>query len=103
VDVPIVKILREEFGCPVHLENDANAGAVAEHRFGAGQGASVHTRVVPDHAGLRARVGPGRREVDRHPLAAEPPRDCLGQSLLVLCYQHAHYATQDDGRRIRNP
>jgi len=39
VDVPIVQILREEFGCPVHLENDANAGAVAEHRFGAGQGA----------------------------------------------------------------
>jgi len=39
VDVPIVKILRDEFGCPVHLENDANAGAVAEHRFGAGQGA----------------------------------------------------------------
>lgn len=39
VDVPIVKILGDEFGCPVHLENDANAGAVAEHRFGAGKGA----------------------------------------------------------------
>lgn len=38
VDVPIVDILRTEFACPVALENDANAGAVAEHRFGAGQG-----------------------------------------------------------------
>lgn len=38
VDVPIVHILACEFGCPVNLENDANAGAVAEHRFGAGQG-----------------------------------------------------------------
>jgi glucokinase len=39
IDVPIKEILRDEFGCPVHLENDANAGALAEHRFGAGKGA----------------------------------------------------------------
>ena len=39
VDVPITEILRAEFGVPIALENDANAGAVAEHRFGAGQGA----------------------------------------------------------------
>jgi len=38
VDVPIVSLLANEFGCPVRLENDANAGAVAEHRFGAGAG-----------------------------------------------------------------
>jgi glucokinase len=39
IDIPIVKILTREFGCPVCLENDANAGAVAEHRYGAGKGA----------------------------------------------------------------
>jgi glucokinase len=38
VDVPITAILEKEFGVKCHLENDANAGAVAEHRFGAGQG-----------------------------------------------------------------
>jgi glucokinase len=38
VDVPIVDILKKEFGCPVFLENDANAGAIAEHRYGAGKG-----------------------------------------------------------------
>ena len=38
IDIPIVDILTREFGCPVLLENDANAGALAEHRYGAGQG-----------------------------------------------------------------
>ena len=38
VDVPITSILSREFVCPCRLENDANAGAVAEHRYGAGQG-----------------------------------------------------------------
>jgi len=38
VDVPITSILEQEFGAKCELENDANAGAVAEHRFGAGQG-----------------------------------------------------------------
>jgi glucokinase len=37
VDVPIVDILKRKFACPVRLENDANAGAVAEHRYGAGK------------------------------------------------------------------
>ncbi len=39
VDVPITTMLEKEFGVPARLENDANAGAVAEHRFGAGRGA----------------------------------------------------------------
>ncbi len=38
VDVPIRRILEDRFHSPCRLENDANAGAVAEHRFGAGQG-----------------------------------------------------------------
>ena len=38
VDVPINRILSSEFGVECRLENDANAGAVAEHRYGAGMG-----------------------------------------------------------------
>ncbi len=38
VDVPITSILRQEFSLECRMENDANAGAVAEHRFGAGMG-----------------------------------------------------------------
>jgi glucokinase len=38
VDIPITRILGDTFGVPCALENDANAGALAEHRFGAGVG-----------------------------------------------------------------
>jgi glucokinase len=37
-DVPIQRLLEERFHTTCRLENDANAGAVAEHRFGAGVG-----------------------------------------------------------------
>jgi glucokinase len=38
VDVPIKSILENKFDMPCEIENDANAGAVAEHRYGAGEG-----------------------------------------------------------------
>jgi glucokinase len=37
-NVPLKSILEQEFGVECLVENDANAGAVAEHRFGAGKG-----------------------------------------------------------------
>jgi glucokinase len=38
VDVPVRRLLEEAFHTICRVENDANAGAVAEHRFGAGRG-----------------------------------------------------------------
>ena len=35
---PLKDALRERLGCPVVVDNDANAQALGEHRFGAGQG-----------------------------------------------------------------
>ncbi|MCQ2463571.1 MAG: ROK family protein [Clostridia bacterium] len=37
-NVPICRIFEEEFHCPVILQNDANACAAAEWRYGAGKG-----------------------------------------------------------------
>ncbi len=36
--IPLKSLLEQELGLPTKLENDANATALAEHRWGAGQG-----------------------------------------------------------------
>ena len=38
IDVPLVARIEAELGRPAHLDNDANAAALGEHRFGAGRG-----------------------------------------------------------------
>jgi glucokinase len=38
IDVPIVARIEAELGRPAFLDNDANAAALGEHRFGAGRG-----------------------------------------------------------------
>ncbi|MCI0648370.1 MAG: ROK family protein [Chloroflexi bacterium] len=37
-DVPLQQLLETEFGAPAAVDNDANAAALGEHRFGAGRG-----------------------------------------------------------------
>ncbi len=37
-EVPLIDIIQKEFGIPAYLQNDANAGALAEWKFGAGKG-----------------------------------------------------------------
>lgn len=37
-NVPVVKMLEDEFGIPAYLQNDANACALAEWKFGAARG-----------------------------------------------------------------
>ena len=39
-DIPLSSILSDALGAPARLDNDANLGALAEHRLGAGRGIS---------------------------------------------------------------
>lgn len=78
IDVPLVARLTDGFadllgGRPVYLENDANAAAMAEHRYGAGRGvrnlvyltistgigggAIVDDRIVEGESGNAAEIG----------------------------------------------
>lgn len=46
-DVPLKKILEREFGCPVRICNDVDAGVYGEYRFGAADGARTALGVFP--------------------------------------------------------
>ena len=52
-NVPIKAIMEEEFRVECQVENDANAGAVAEHRFGAGQGTQNMVFLTMEQASAR--------------------------------------------------
>ena len=40
-DVPLLDLMRERLGVPVGIENDGNAAALAEFRYGAGRGSDT--------------------------------------------------------------
>lgn len=40
-DFPLVKILKDRYGCPVKMENDADAAGLAEYHYGAGRGSRL--------------------------------------------------------------
>jgi glucokinase len=41
IDVPLTELARSEYGVPAVLVNDATAGMLAEHRYGAARGADI--------------------------------------------------------------
>lgn len=46
-NVPLKKLLEKEFGCPVQVCNDVDAGVYGEYRFGAAMGARTALGVFP--------------------------------------------------------
>ncbi len=52
-NIPAVRLMEEHFGVPAFLENDANAGALAEWRFGAAKGYR-HAAFLTFGTGLRS-------------------------------------------------
>jgi glucokinase len=46
-NVPLIKELTKDFGCPIVIANDVDAGTYGEYRFGAGQGARCVLGIFP--------------------------------------------------------
>ncbi|WP_284945123.1 ROK family protein [Acidisoma cladoniae] len=70
-NVPIGALLSAQFGLPVHLENDANAAAIGEWRFGAGRGARSIVFVTVSTGIGGGVIADGRILHGRQGLAAE--------------------------------
>ena len=79
-DVPITSILQQEFAIDCRIENDANAGAVAEHRFGAGQG-TRHMVFLTMGTGLGAGVIAGGILLSRSVRPGRRDRSCAAHTL----------------------
>jgi glucokinase len=79
-DVPLARLLSERFGLTVQLENDANAAALGEWRYGAGRGAqSIVFATVSTGIGGGV-IADGRILHGRHGLAAEIGHMTISQS-----------------------
>ena len=87
-DVPLATQLEDEFGCPVTLCNDVDAGVFGEWRFGAGKGARTVLGVFPGTGiggGLvyEGSIFRGARlsclEIGHIPVEPTGPRSGLGQ------------------------
>ncbi len=91
-EVPLADILDRAFKVPVYLNNDANLAALAEHRFGAGQGVNdlIYLTISTGIGG--GIISQGRLLVGARGLAAEvghmilepegPPCGCGGRGHL---------------------
>ncbi|MBY0400035.1 ROK family protein [Myxococcota bacterium] len=70
-DVPLGPILGRAFGVPVRVENDANAAALAEYRFGAGRGSTDLVYLTMSTGVGGGVVAGGRLVVGAHGFAGE--------------------------------
>jgi len=94
-EVKLKKLLEAEFGCPVTIANDVDAGVYGEYRFGAGRGAHCLLGVFPGTGiggGLvyRGQIFRGRTqscmEIGHMPLFPFGPRDGTGSVGTVEAY-----------------
>lgn len=94
-EVKLKKILETEFGCPVTIANDVDAGVYGEYRFGAGRDAHCLLGVFPGTGiggGLvyRGQIFRGRTqscmEIGHMPLFPFGPRDGTGSVGTVEAY-----------------
>ncbi len=69
--MPIRDLIAERLGLPVYIDNDANIAALAEHRFGAAEGAT-NVVLLTIGTGIGGGLVLERRALPRHRPAPGP-------------------------------
>lgn len=110
-NVPLQKELEEIFHLPVKAENDANAAAIAESKFGAGKkfpnflfviwGTGVGGGVILDNKIYRGPSG-GAGEIGHISIDYRGPRCNCGSTGCVEAYIGQRYLSQRAAERLKN-
>lgn len=124
VDVPIAKIMEDEFGIPTRVDNDVRCAALGELNFGAGQGCEnlicitvgtgigsgliVNGKLVRGASNAAGEIGHIKLDMTGGPLCGCGDRGCLeafasGPSIVAMAEEYIKGGKSTKYRELANP
>ncbi len=124
VDVPIAKIMEDEFGIPTRVDNDVRCAALGELNFGAGQGCEnlicitvgtgigsgliVNGKLVRGASNAAGEIGHIKLDITGGPLCGCGDRGCLeafasGPSIVAMAEEYIKGGKSTKYRELANP
>lgn len=124
VDVPIAKIMEDEFGIPTRVDNDVRCAALGELNFGAGKGCEnlicitvgtgigsgliVNGKLVRGASNAAGEIGHIKLDMTGGPLCGCGDRGCLeafasGPSIVAMAEEYIKGGKSTKYRELANP